>query len=152
MCVMRNCTLREMRRFMCLIVTSMGSVTKTKNAGHVSIWMRRYSSVTHPRLALLTTRIYFPSVPRVALYEGMCHSLRRSASTSSESSTEISFVAASIRIRSSFLISAIGPPSCASGVIWQRHPFLDQRPQLPKSELASRAYPDLPSAPRSGSQ
>src|SRR5690242_8337777 len=56
---------------------------------------RGYSSVTQPRLAFLTNRMYLASVPREALYGGISHFLRRAANSSSDRLTLSRFFSAS---------------------------------------------------------
>src|SRR5262249_43212525 len=75
-----------------------------------------YSSVTQPSEAVRTLRMYFASVPRCARSGGAVHAARRRASSASGISSTIVRFFASIVIRSPSRTSAIGPPSCASGV------------------------------------
>src|SRR4030095_5508995 len=68
-------------------------------------------SVTAPRLAVETSRIYFASTPRVNFGAGLFHCARRRARTASSTLSCNSSLCASIVIESPSSISAMAPPS-----------------------------------------
>src|SRR5690348_18223396 len=86
--------------------------------------------------------MYFASVPRVALYGGMCHVPFRAAISWSVSATCNRFFSASMVIWSPVRIRPMGPPSCASGVTWQTIKPCDppERSEEHTSELQSPVH------------
>src|SRR5262245_36653455 len=74
-------------------------------------------SVTQPSEADFTRRTYFPSTPPVALSGGVTRAFRRRDISASSISIVSEQSVASIVMRSPSRTSAIGPPSCASGVM-----------------------------------
>ena len=72
----------------------------------------------HPLEALETLLIYLSKVPLLNLYLGSNHLFFRSINSSLPTRSSMVFFSAFISIISLSSISAIFPPSCASGTMW----------------------------------